>query len=77
MGISYQIIFYDCGDNETIVTQKFNTKEEAEKWADELEFDFQDIAIDENGNDIWKTFYRYYNPEDKENNYTSYTVNEL
>ena len=45
------------------------------KWAIELEYDFQDIAIDENGNDYWKTFYRYYNPEDREI-YFGYSVRE-
>lgn len=72
----YEIIFTDSNnDNETIVKQKFNSIIDANKWADELEYNYQDIAIDENGNDYWKTFYRYYNPEDKES-YTNYEVRE-
>lgn len=73
--MKYEVVFYDYSDDEIVVKQKFNTESEAEQWAIDLEYDFQDIAIDENGNDYWKTFYRYYNPEDNEN-YFGYSVRE-
>ena len=63
----------DCGDNETVVNQKFDSFEDADKWAYDLQYDYNDIAIDDNGNDYWKTFYRYFNPEDKES-YVSYNI---
>jgi hypothetical protein len=70
----FQVIFYDTTGDEVPVKQSFNSKEEAEKWADDLEYDFNDIVIDDDGNDTWKTMYRYYNPEDKESNYTGYEI---
>jgi hypothetical protein len=73
--MKYEVIFYDYSDDEKIVEQKFDTYADAEKWANNLEYDYQDIEIDENGNDYWKTFYRYYNPEDNET-YLSYSVRE-
>ena len=73
--MKYVVVFYDYSDDEKVVEQKFETESDAEKWAIELEYDFQDIAIDENGNDYWKTFYRYYNPEDGEI-YFGYSVRE-
>ena len=71
----YEVVFYDYSCDETVVEQKFNSESDAEIWAIGLEYDFQDIAIDENGNDYWKTFYRYNNPEDNET-YFSYSVRE-
>ena len=74
--MKYEIIFFSSiNEEEIIVNQKFNTIPEANKWAIELEFNYNDIAIDENGNDYWVTLYRYHNPENKEN-YTSYEVRE-
>ena len=70
----YEIVFYSDYNDDYIIKQKFNSEAEAKEWADGLEYDFTDIAIDEDGNDYWKTFYRYYNPENKENNYTGYYV---
>jgi hypothetical protein len=71
----YEVVFYDYSDDETVVKQKFNTESEAEEWAIDLEYKFQDIAIDKDGYDYWETFYRYYNPEDKES-YFGYSVRE-
>jgi hypothetical protein len=69
----YQVVFYGDGEDVPYTEQYFDSKSDAEKWAMEMEYDYQDIAIDDNGNDYWKTFYRYYNPEDNEN-YDGYTV---
>jgi len=69
----YQVIFYDVNHEETPVKQLFNSKEEAEKWADDYEYDYQDIAINDRGDDEWKTFYKFHNPEDKET-YSGYEV---
>ena len=71
----YEVIFTDCCDDETVVNQKFDSENEANEWANEHEYDYQDIAIDEDGNDYWKTFYRYYNPEDREN-YIGFEIRE-
>lgn len=74
--MKYEVLFFSSiNDNETIVKQKFDTAIDANKWADDCEYNYQDIAIDKDGNDYWKTYYRYYNPEDKES-YTSYEVRE-
>jgi hypothetical protein len=77
-GTKYQVIFYD-DYTETPVKQLFNSKEEAEKWADDLEYDFQDIVINDRGDDEWKTFYKFHNPEDKEvyNGYKIKPINSL
>jgi hypothetical protein len=69
----WEVVFTDYGDNEVIVEQKFNSEKEANDWAYDLEYDYQDEAIDDNGNEYWKTFYRYYNPEDKES-YVNFEV---
>ena len=66
--MKYEVIFTDCGDNETVVEQKFDTEEEATRWADSMEYDFQDE---------FKTFYRYYNPEDKNSDYVGYEVRPI
>jgi hypothetical protein len=74
--MKYEVIFFSSSDdNEVIVKQKFDSFNDANKWASDCEYNYNDIAIDEEGNDYWKTFYRYYNPEDKEN-YSSYEVKE-
>jgi len=68
----WQIRFYE-DYTETPVKQLFDSKQEAEKWADGLEYDFQDIVINDRGDDEWKTFYKFHNPEDKET-YNGYDV---
>jgi hypothetical protein len=75
--MKYEVVFFSSiNEEETTVKQKFDSITDANKWATEYEYDYQDIAIDDDGNDYWKTFYRYFNPEDRES-YTSYEVKEL
>ena len=72
----YEIIFFNSiNDNEAIIKQKFDSIANANKWANDCEYNYQDIAIDDDNNDYWKTFYRYFNPDDNES-YTSYEVRE-
>ena len=74
--MQYEVIFFNNNtDEEYVVNQKFNKKIDAYKWADELEFYYNDIDIDDNGNDYWKTIYCYHCPENKEN-YSSYDIKE-
>ena len=75
--MKYEVIFYSSiNEEEVIVKQKFDSIADADKWATGCEYEYQDIAIDDEGNDYWKTIYRYFNPEDKES-YTSYEIKEL
>ena len=74
--MKYQVVFFSSiSGEEVIVREKFNSTIEASKWADDCEYNYQDEAYDNEGNEYWKTFYRYYNLEDKEI-YTSYEVKE-
>ena len=73
--MKYEVVFYDYDYDEVVVDQKFDTESEAEEWAISNEYYYQDIAIDDNGNEFWKTTYKYYNPEDKEA-YFGYSVRE-
>ena len=76
--MKYEVIFTDCGDNETIVEQKFDTEEEASRWADSMEYDFQDEWYNPDHSDYeFKTFYRYYNPEDKNSDYVGYEIRPI
>ena len=75
--MNFEVIFYSSiNEEETTVKQKFDSIVDANKWVTECEYNYQDIAIDDDGNDYWKTIYRYFNPEDKES-YTSYEVKKL
>ena len=75
--MKYQVVFFSSiSGEEVIVREKFNSISEANKWVSECEYNYQDEAYDNEGNDYWKTFYRYYNPEDKEI-YTSYEIKEV
>ena len=69
----WEVIFIDCGDDEVVVNEKFNSEEEAIDWAEDKEYDYQDEYY--NGEDyVFKTFYKFYNPEDKQSSYVSYEV---
>lgn len=74
--MKYEIVFFSSiNDEEVTVKQKFDFICDANKFLRDCEYDYQDIAIDDDGNEYWKTIYRYYNPEDKES-YTSFEVKE-
>ena len=75
INMKYEVIFTAYDDSETIVEQKFDSEEEATRWAEDKQYDYQDEYYNGLTSDYeYKTFYRYYNPEDKDSNYTSYEV---
>lgn len=74
----FQVIFYGDGEDIPYTEQHFNSKTEAEKWAEDKEWDEQVEFWGDNGPE-YKTQYYYHNPENKQN-YTGYEVklvNEL
>jgi len=73
----FEVIFDDLTDEGVVVEQKFASYEEADQWARDKEYDYQDIAIDGEGNDYWETFYRYYNPETNESGLYGYEIKEI
>jgi len=76
----YQVIFYDDVEDVPYTEQYFDSKIEAEKWAEEQEFDIQDIKYNpETMGDEFYTVYYYHNPQDKQNyeGYEVKLVNEL
>ena len=75
--MKYIVVFFSSiTDEEVVIKQKFDYITDANKFLRDCEYNYQDIAIDDDGNDYWKTIYRYYNPEDKES-YTSFDVKEI
>lgn len=74
----YQVIFYDCNNEEVFVKQLFNTLEEANNWANNLEYNEIDEWYNPEISDYeFKIFYRFSNPEDNTNNYFSYEVRPI
>jgi hypothetical protein len=76
----YQVIFYDESEDVPYTEQYFDSKIEAEKWAEEQEFEEEDIKYNpETMDDEFYTGYSYHNPEDKQNykGYDVKLVNEL
>ena len=71
--ILFEVVF-NFNNEETVVKQKFNTEKDAKTWADDQEYEYQDIVINENGDDVYATIHKYYNPEDNDNTYTSYEI---
>jgi len=79
MGIGlkqWEVVFDEYDGDEVIVNQKFNSKEDAINFVESCEYDFQDEVYDEDGNEMWKTITRWYNPEDKET-YFGYDIKEM
>jgi len=70
----FQVIFNYEHENFEPVKQLFNSEQEAKEWADAYEYDEQVESFDEDGNEYWKTQYRYFNPETKENGFTGYEI---
>ena len=74
----YQVIFYGYDEEVPYTEQYFNSKIEAEKWAEEKEWNDQVEFWGDDGPE-YKTEFYYHNPQDKQN-YTGYEVrlvNEL
>ena len=72
----FAVVFYDYNHDETIVQQEFETELSANIWVDDCMYEDRDIDIDEDGYDFWRTFTKYYNPEDKES-YFGYDIREI
>jgi hypothetical protein len=77
--MKYQVIFYDDYSDVPYTLQTFNSKSDAENWADSHEYDYEDEVYDPVTQDYkFEKIYKYHNPEDKEsyNGYEVKTVNE-
>jgi hypothetical protein len=74
----YQVIFYGDGEEVPHTEQYFNSKIEAEKWAENQEWDEQ-VEFWGNSGPEYKTQYHYHNPQDKQNydGYEVISINEL
>jgi hypothetical protein len=68
----YQVIFYGDGEDIPYTEQYFNSKIEAEKWAEEQEWDEQ-VEFWGDNDPEYKTQYYYHNPQNQQN-YTGYGV---
>ena len=73
----WQVIWHDIDGDDTIDEKIFNSKQEADKYADSFEYDYQDIEINKDGEDEWKTFYRFFNPKDRHMPYYGYRVEPI
>ena len=75
--MKYELTFYSDYNDDYTLKQIFDSEIDAQIFAENNSYSFDDIVIDEDGNDYYKMFYRYYNPENKENNYTGYTISQI
>jgi len=76
MGIGqpkWEVVFYEYGDDEVVVNKKFYTRKEAQNYVDDYEYQYDDEVYDENGNETYKTCYKWYNSEDNES-YFGYDI---
>lgn len=71
----FQVIFYNDYEEIPYTEQYFDSKIEAEKWAETNEWDTREEFWGDNGPE-YKTVYYYHNPQDKQN-YTGYTVEPI
>jgi hypothetical protein len=52
--MQYQIVFFSSiNDDEVIVREKFNSISEANKYANDCEYNYQDEAYDNEGNEYF------------------------
>jgi hypothetical protein len=73
----WQVIFDDGGDEVPYTLETWTTKKEAEDWAEDREFEYEDEIYDPSKQDyVYKTFYKYHNPEDGQV-YTGYEVRKV
>lgn len=61
----WQVIFDDGHDEVPYTLETWTAKKEAEEWAEDREVEYEDEIWDPVKQDyVYKTFYRYHNPED-------------
>ena len=61
----WQVIFDDGGDEVPYTLKTWSTKKGAEDWAEDRGIEYEDDIWDPVKQDyVYKTFYRYHNPED-------------
>lgn len=79
----WQVIFDDSDDVSSLddevpyTLETWSTKKEAEEWAESKEFEYEDEVWDPIKQDyVYKTFYRYHNPEDGQV-YNGYEVRKI
>ena len=73
----WQVIFDDGGDEVPYTLETWTTKKEAEDWAEDREVEYEDEIYDPSKQDyVYKTFYKYHNPEDGQV-YTGYEVRKV
>jgi hypothetical protein len=73
----WQVVFSDYDDDIPYTLETWSSKGEAEKWAESKEFEYDDEIYDPIKQDyVYKTFYRYHNPEDGQI-YTGYEVKKV
>lgn len=70
-----QIVFFNEGsDTEVTVSLEFGNVMYAHQWAVAYRQEYHDIEIDKEGNDRFKTFYKWHNPEDRQTYDGYYTI---
>jgi hypothetical protein len=74
----WQVVFHDYDNDDIPYTlETWSSKGEAEKWAESKEFEYDDEIYDPIKQDyVYKTFYRYHNPEDGQI-YNGYEVKKI
>ena len=73
----WQVVFSDYDNDIPYTLETWTSKGEAEKWAESKEFEYDDEIYDPIKQDyVYKTFYRYHNPEDGKI-YNGYEVKKI
>jgi hypothetical protein len=73
----WQVVFSDYDNDIPYTLETWTSKGEAEKWAESKEFEYDDEIYDPIKQDyVYKTFYRYHNPEDGQI-YNGYEVKKI
>ena len=73
----WQVVFSDYDEDVPYTLETWSSKGEAEDWAEDKEFEYEDEIYDPSKEDyVYKTFYKYHNPEDGQV-YTGYEVKKI
>jgi hypothetical protein len=72
----FQVIFYGDGENIPYTEEYFNSKIEAEKWAEGQEWSESDTRYNSEGHEEFYIRYQFHNPEDK-SNYSNYEIEPI